>query len=103
MLAETMLVKCLKMNLRDQGIISSLLKHEVHMTWPVGMTVQHLEQLSHRPVMRDGIRYRDNGLEPKVPLFIARQYRSTIRACPIRVLHVVETLRICLPDIDLGI
>jgi hypothetical protein len=59
------------MNLHDQRIISSLLKHEVHMTWPVGMTVQQLEQISHRPVVRNRIQHRDIGLEPKVPFFIA--------------------------------
>jgi hypothetical protein len=62
--------------------------HEVHMAWPVWMTIQLLEQLSYRPIVRDRIWHRNNRLEPEVPRVIACQHRSAIWTAPICVLHV---------------
>jgi hypothetical protein len=65
------------------------------------MPLQHDQQLPHGPIMRNRIRHRHNGLEPKYPLLITRHHRPLIRSYSTRVLHIIESFTIRLPDIDL--
>ena len=91
------------------------------------MPVELLQQLSNRPVMRDWVGHRDNGLEPifsvsksyfsrrksatasnstpfdlpKHTLLITPHDTPAIRPVPTLMLHIVKPGRIRLPDIDL--
>ena len=90
-------------DVRDQMIIALLLEHKMHMARSIRMPPQQLQQRAHRPIMRDRIRHWNNGLEPEVPVLITTHDRSTVRPVSIRVLHVVEALRVRLPDVDRGV
>lgn len=88
-------------DLRDQMIIPGLLEHEVHMTRPVRMPLQQLEQLANRPIMRDRIRHWNDGLEPKDTLLVALHHTASVWSIAILVLYIVLSIAIGLPDIDL--
>lgn len=66
------------------------------------MPLEVLQQFSDGPVVRDRIRNGYDSPEPEVPVIVACQYGPTVRRVAARVLHVVEALRIGLPDVDLG-
>ena len=51
--------------------------------------------------MGDRVRNRHDRLEPKVPIVIAGQDGPPVWTITARILHVVEALRVCLPDIHL--
>lgn len=87
--------------LRYQMIPPRLLKHKMHMCRPPRMSLQQLQQLSHRPIMRNRVWHRNNSIEPKYTVFITLHHTSAIWSLPICVLHVVMSCAICLPDIDL--
>ena len=80
---------------------SLLFEHEMHMSWSHRMSPQLREQLPHRPIMRNRIRYWDNRFEPEDSLLIARHNTPAVWPLPIRVLDIIFTSRIRLPDIDL--
>ncbi len=84
-------------------IIPLLLKHEMHMARPVTMPLQPLQQLPHRPVVRNWIWYRYNCLEPEVSILIAVHYCSLVRSLAAGVLDVVEAFAVRLPDVDLDV
>jgi len=90
-------------DLRNQVIEPFLLEHEMHVTRPVRMPLERLEQFPHRPIVRNRIRYRHDSLEPEFTLLIATQYCSSFRRRPVGVLHVIKTLAVSLPDIDFGV
>lgn len=73
----------------------------MHMRRPIPMPFKLLQQLSDRPIVGDGIWDRDDSLEPKHALRIARHDRALIGPFAPGVLHIVEAVRVCLPDIDL--
>ena len=83
-------------------IEACLLKHEVHMTGPVGMSLERLQQLANWPIMRNRVRNWHNRLEPENTLFVALHNRTTLGRCTVLVLHVVKALAVGLPDINLG-
>lgn len=71
------------------------------MTRAVGVSLQQLQQLPDRPIVRNRIRDRHNRLEPERALDIALHDRAAVRPGPLRILHVVEALAVRLPDVDL--
>jgi hypothetical protein len=73
------------------------------MTRPVRVPLECFEQLPHRPVIRDGVRHRQNRFEPELSLLIARQDSSAVRPGPIGVLDVVEASGVGFPDVDAGV
>jgi hypothetical protein len=66
------------------------------------MPSQLHKQLAHRTIVRNRIRHGHDPLEPKQTLCVARHNRTPIRIIPpIRILHVVFTMAVCFPDINL--
>lgn len=84
-------------------IIALLLKHKMHMARPIRMPVQLLQQLAHRPIMRNRIGHRFYCLEPEVSLRISAHHAPSIGPFAISVLHVVVARRVCFPDINLDV
>lgn len=82
-------------------IVSLLLEHKMHMTGPVAMPLQQLQQLAHGSIMRDRVGNGDDRLEPKVALLIALHHRPLIWPFSSRILHVVEPFAVRLPNVDL--
>ena len=66
------------------------------------MSLQQLQQLPNRPIVRNRIRNRDNSLEPKYTIRITPHHTSAIRTLPVRVLDIIMSRAIRLPDIDLN-
>lgn len=64
------------------------------------MAFKQLQKLTNRPVVRDRIRNRYNGLEPKCACRIAFHNTPTIRAVSFVVLNIVMTCRVRLPYIN---
>lgn len=88
-------------NLRDQLIPTLLLKHEVNMRRPPRMSPQPLQQLPHRPIMRDWVAHRLQPLEPE-PAFLITQHDAPLaRLVPVAVLDVIMPAAVRLPDINL--
>jgi hypothetical protein len=87
---------------RDKMIVALLLKHEMHMCWPPRMSMQFLQQSPNRPIMRNGIRHRHNGLEPEHALCVALHDASSVRPIMVCMLHVVVACRVSFPDVDLA-
>lgn len=88
-------------HLRDEMIKTLLLKHEVHMTWPVAMPVEQLEQLPNRTIVGDRVRNRNDCLEPEDSVLVTLHHGSLIWAFPSWILDIILSTRICFPDIDL--
>ena len=65
------------------------------------MSLQHLQQLPHRPIMRDGITDGFQALEPEAPLLVALHDAPLARLVAVVVLHVVVARAVRLPDVDL--
>lgn len=80
---------------------SRLLKHEMHVCRPPRMSLQQLQELSHWPIMRNRVRHRNNSLEPKHTILVTPHHTSAIWSIPHRMLYVIMSCTICLPDIDL--
>jgi hypothetical protein len=78
-----------------------LLKHEMHMTGSETVAFQSLQKLPYRSIMWDRIRHRDDGFEPKDPLFITVHHCPLVRTFAARILDIVISLAISFPDIDL--
>jgi hypothetical protein len=53
------------MNVRDEGIINRMVKHKVHVTWPVAMSIEGSKKLSYRAITWNWIWDPDNGFEPE--------------------------------------
>jgi hypothetical protein len=87
-------------HIRNQRIKPLLLKHKMHMARPIRMSLQRPEQLPHGPIMRNRIRHGHNSPEPKIAVRVAHQDPAAIGPRPVGVLHVVEALRVRLPDVD---
>lgn len=82
-------------------IIPILSEHEMHMARPVAMSLQQLQQLAHGPIVRDGIRYRHDCLEPEDTLLVTVHHRTLIWPIAALVLNVIEAFAVCFPDVDL--
>ena len=65
------------------------------------MPLKLLQQLSDGSIVGDRIRHGDDSLEPEHALRIARHDCALIRPLAPRILHIVEAVRVRLPDIDL--
>ena len=79
-----------------------LLKHKMHMAWSPTMPPKPFQQLPHRPIVRDRIRHRHNRLEPKQALLIAQHNCPAVRlVAPVLVLHVILSVAVCFPDVNL--
>lgn len=52
--------------------------------------------------MWDWVWHRYDGLEPKHALSITLHHSSLIWSFPSSILHIVETLAVCLPDVNLN-
>ena len=90
-------------HIRDEMIPALLFKHEMHMAWPIRMAMQQRQELAHGPVVGNGIRHRPDGLVPKVAVPVAPHHASPIRALAVRILHVVMSTRVRLPNVDLDV
>jgi hypothetical protein len=90
-------------NLRDQMIPALLFKHEMHMSRPPRMPLQQSQQLAHRPIMRNRIWHRHDGLEPESSLLVSSHHTSPIHALSLVLLHIIMTCAVRLPDIDLNV
>lgn len=53
--------------------------------------------------MRYRIRHRHNRLEPEDAVRVGTHHRALIRSLTARVLHIVETLGVGFPDVDLDV
>ena len=62
--------------------------------------MQGLQQSPHRPVVRDRIRYRYNGLKPKHAFFVAGHDAAAVRPIVVSMLHVVVARGVGFPDVD---
>jgi hypothetical protein len=79
------------------------LKHKMHVRRSPTMSAQHCQELSHRPIVWDGIRNRHDCFKPKDPVLIASHHTSPIWAFQPSVLDIIMTRGISLPDIYLDI
>jgi hypothetical protein len=84
-------------------IKTRLLEHEVHVTRAVWVTLKLLEKLTDWTIVRDGIWYWYDSLEPEDPIFVTLHDSSTVRTISFCVLDVVKALAVRLPDINLYI
>lgn len=75
--------------LRYQVIQPWLLKHEVHMGWPPWMALKPAQQLAYRAVIRDGIAYGPDGLEPEAAVHVAGHNAPLAWRLSIGILHVI--------------
>lgn len=89
-------------DLRNQVIESRLLKHKVHVARPIWMSTQQFEQGAHGTIMRDGIRHRNNSMEPEDAFLVTVHNRPSVRTVSVGILYVVEAPRVGLPYVDLG-
>ena len=64
------------------------------------MSLQHLQKLADRPIVRDRVRNWDNCFEPEDPLSIAVHHSSLVRLLLALVLHIVLSVAVGLPDVD---
>jgi len=64
------------------------------------MPLQLLQQLPHRPVIRNGIADWLDPLKPEPTLLIANHHTPFAGGIPIGVLHVVVPRAVRLPDVD---
>jgi len=64
------------------------------------MSLQQLQQLTDGTIMRNGIRHRDDGLEPELAILVRLHDTSAIGPRPVRMLHIVMARGISLPDVD---
>jgi hypothetical protein len=90
---------------RDKMIIAWLLEHEMHMTRSPRMSPKQPQHLPHRSIIRNAIRHGHNRFKPKHALVITTYHGPPIRLFPavVLVLHVVHTLTVRFPYIDLGV
>jgi hypothetical protein len=86
--------------LRDKMVKARLLHHEVHMTWPVAMPLQHFQQLPNWPIIRNRIRHWHDCFEPEHSFLIAMHHSSLIRLLAAFVLHIVLSITVRFPDVD---
>lgn len=91
------------MNPRNQMIKSLLLKHKMHMARPIRVPMHLPQQPPNRPIMRNRIRHRRDGLEPKHSLPVTPHDTPSIRSLTVRMLHIIPSRRVRLPDINLGV
>lgn len=86
-------------------IITRLFKHKMHVTRPPRMSSQLPQHNTYRPVVRNAVRHRDDGLEPKHTILITPHDASAVGvvAAVALVLHVVRALAVRLPDVDFDI
>jgi hypothetical protein len=87
--------------MRDEVVESGLFEHEVHVTRTVWVTLELLEKLTNWTIVRNGIWYWYDGLEPEDAVVVTLHNSSSIRAVSFCVLDIIEALAVRLPDIDL--
>lgn len=75
----------------------------MHVAGSVAMPFQSPEQFADGPIVRDGIRYGDDGLEPEDAVVVAVHHCALIWPLPPRVLHVVLALAVGLPDVNFDV
>lgn len=64
------------------------------------MTIQQLQQLPHRPIVRDRVAHGLEAAEPEPPLLVADHDAPLAGGIAVGVLHVVMPRAICFPNID---
>jgi hypothetical protein len=89
--------------MRDEMVKSGLFEHEVHVTRTVWVTLKLLKELTDWAIVRDGIWYWHDGLEPEDAVVVTLHNSSAIRTVSFCILNIVEALAIRLPDIDLDV
>ena len=75
----------------------------MHVAGTVWVTLELLENLTDGTIVRDGIRYWHDGLEPKDTVIVTLHDSSAIGTVSFCILNIVEAFAVCLPDIDLDI
>lgn len=65
--------------------------------------MQLLQQLAHRPVVRDRIRHGCDCVEPEDPVLATAHDASPVRLVAAGVLHVVVACGVCFPDVDFDV
>ena len=75
----------------------------MHVARTVWVTLKLLEKLTDRPIVRDGIRYWHNSLEPENAVVVTLHDSSAIRTVSFCILNIVKALAVCLPDVNLDI
>ena len=80
---------------------SRLLHHEVHMTWPVAMSLQHFQQLADRSIVWNRVRHWHDRLEPEDSVLVTMHHSSLVRLLAAFVLHIVFSIAVRFPDVDL--
>ena len=90
-------------DLRYEMIVTSLLKHEMHMARPVAMTLKLSKELANRAIVGNRIRNRHDSLEPEESIFVTLHHGSLVWTFTSWVLHVVVAFAVGLPDVDLDI
>ena len=78
-----------------------LLHHEMHVTRPVAMPLQHFQQLADRTIIRDRVRHWHDRLEPKDSFIITMHHSSLVRLLATFVLHIVLSIAVRFPNVDL--
>ena len=90
-------------DIRDQVVVARLLEHEMHVAGTIRVTLELLEELTDRSIVRDGVWHWHNGLEPEDTLIVTLHDSSAIRTIPFCILDIVKALAVCLPDINLDV
>lgn len=75
----------------------------MHVARAVWVTLELLEKLTDGTVVRDGVRYWHDGLEPEDTVVVTLHDSSAIGTVSFCVLDIVEAFAVRLPDIDLDI
>jgi hypothetical protein len=88
-------------DLRDQMIPPLLLKHEMQMCRPPGVSPQLREQLPNGPIMRNGIADGQDTLEPEPAISAADHDAPLGRLAAVGMLHIVMARAVRLPYVDL--
>ena len=89
-----------KVSLRDQRIVAGSDDHKVHVAGSVRVPVDLLEHLSDGTIVRDGVRHRPDGLEPKVTVLIRPHDATAVGVRAVRVLGIVVSGLVGLPHVN---
>ena len=84
-------------------VITQFFKHEMHVCWTVWVAAKLFQKLTNGSVVRNGVGYWGNGLEPEDAVTVTAHDTTAVRTVTIRMLHIIVTRGIRLPDINLHI
>jgi hypothetical protein len=82
-------------------IVSGFVKHEMHMARSVAVAFQTLQQFANRSIVGDGVRHWHDCLEPKQSVFVTVHHRSLVWTFTSRILNIVVSFAVRLPDVNL--